>query len=195
MTCSVEDPIFVSRKINGITYRYFSNERPQPMPVACELALALHETGEILKEYDIEQAIHMGTYNCRKIGGTNLLSQHGYAMAIDFYGLRGKFGSDYIIEDHWEHNTENPTTNKGQVLYEFARRLYDEQIFNVVLTPNHNAAHDDHLHVDLASSYEMFDYGFPGRYWMGNDRHLCPGPEGTAEYFPEPDEFEKQISK
>jgi hypothetical protein len=150
LTCSVDDPIFVSRKINGVKYRYFSSDEPAPMPVSCELAVALHESSKLLHQWDIAEVEHLGTFNCRTIAGTGTLSTHGEGKAIDYGAFIGEEGTRYSISKHWEHNTESPTTRKGRMLYNFAQQLHEERIFNVVLTPNYNSAHDGHFHVDLS---------------------------------------------
>jgi hypothetical protein len=35
------------------------------------------------------------------------------------------------------------------VLYDFVHKLHDDRVFNVILTPEYNAAHADHFHMDL----------------------------------------------
>ncbi len=115
---------------------------------------------------------HIGTYNCRLIAGTNDFSMHGLALAIDLKWFRSSAGRVYDVEDHWEHDTANPQTERGRVLYEIAQAMYDERIFNIVLTPNFNAGHDNHFHVDLT----------PGAHYIGSEDgwegFIGPNPHG-----------------
>ena len=55
----------------------------------------------------------------------------------------------WLVETHWEKDEPNPVTEAGQFLHDLAHYLYDKYIFNNILTPDYNAAHYNHLHVDL----------------------------------------------
>jgi len=142
-----------------------------PMTIGCPLALALQHASEILSQYDIVEVGHMGTYNCRVIAGTASLSQHGSGLAIDYAWFRTAGGQIYDVEDHWEHDTQEFQTEAGRILYEIAQAFYHEDVFNIVLTPNYNAAHDDHLHVDLSDGGDLIGKSRPGRY-------IGPNPNG-----------------
>ena len=96
---------------------------------------------DLVAKYDkgpVSRLSHMGSYNCRKIGGSSLWSQHAFANAVDFEGLVFEDGSAITIKQHWD--TE-------PILEDLARSACDD--FNVVLSPNYNDAHHDHLHFDL----------------------------------------------
>jgi len=84
------------------------------------------------------QINHMGSYNCRKIAGSSSWSQHSFANAIDVEGLIFKDGERLTINKDW---------HSQPILQELASTACDR--FNVVLSPNYNAAHKDHLHFDL----------------------------------------------
>ncbi len=174
--CTIGDPIRVSSPVNGVDYRYYSSDTPSAMSMACELALALDELGDVLKEYEIDTVLHIGTFNCRPISGSNNLSQHSYGLAIDIFGFEDVSNERYILEDHWEHDTTAPQGAKARVLYEIGQAMHDQQIFNIVLTPNFNSAHDNHFHVDLTAGGNFIGVSneLP-EYWIGNDRDVCPG--------------------
>ena len=117
--------------------------------MACPLAVRLHQLGDLFSQFDIVEVEHLGTFNCRKISGTNYLSMHGLGLAIDFYGFTDAQGQDYVLERDWEHDTTNPQGTKAKFLYDLGQRLFYDGYFNIVLTPNFNAGHDNHFHVDL----------------------------------------------
>jgi len=128
----------------------------------------------VLQEYDIVEVIHIGTFNCRRISGTETLSQHGYGLAIDIYGFVDSQGEDYILERDWEHDTEQPQSRKAQILYEIGQRMHTDRIFNIVLTPNYNAGHDNHFHVDLTEGAHYIgsaDAEDDGYYFGPNHGH------------------------
>ena len=55
-----------------------------------------------------------------------------------------------------------PTTMKSRFLYELAYRMCDEHVWSIILTPNYNAAHDNHYHVDLTPNYPRTYLGREG---------------------------------
>jgi len=58
-------------------------------------------------------------------------------------------GATYNVEHDWEADYENPMTNAGRFFWGVIYEMWDQRIFNIILTPNFNAAHHNHLHVDL----------------------------------------------
>ena len=149
LDCTIDHPVRVSSPINGVDYLYYNADAPTPMSMGAELAFSLHRLSEVLKEYNIVQVLHIGTFNCRVISGTSTLSQHSFGEAIDIYGFVDDQGRRLILEEDWEHDTTTPMNYEAQVLYEISQRMYDDFIFNIILTPNYNAGHDNHFHVDL----------------------------------------------
>ena len=172
-TCDVEDPVRVTGPINGVNYRYYSNQQPGAMSMACPLALALHRLGNVLREFDIKEVLHIGTFNCRAISGTNSISQHGLGLAIDIYGLVDGDGQDYILERDWEHDTTSFRDEKARLLYNVGQRMFEDRIFNIILTPNYNAGHDNHFHVDLTNGahYIGFNDGVDNCHIGPNEGH------------------------
>ena len=51
---------------------------------------------------------------------------------------------------HFGALDREPATANARFLRELARRLYDEAVFSVVLTPYWDALHRDHFHFDMA---------------------------------------------
>ncbi len=86
--------------------------------------------------------VSLGTYNCRTIAGSDRLSQHATANAIDLAGVKLRLDTVSIARD-WRDRGK-----RGRI----AHRLHDGacRLFGVVLSPDYNAAHHDHLHLDTA---------------------------------------------
>ena len=149
LICDIQDPILIGGVIHGVSYRYASlNAQAKSMFVSCELGLALSKMSKVLAENNVTDVIHSGTYNCRVIGGTSKLSQHGLANALDVAALVTSAGDYFEVLADWEF-TDSPVTEAGSFLKWFAEEMYIEWIFNIILTPNYNAAHADHFHLDL----------------------------------------------
>ncbi len=174
-SCTVNDPIIVDGRINGVDFQHYQQSSPTTMRMSCELAIALHEKAEVLKRNGIRAAGHHGTFNCRTIGDTNRLSNHAFGMAIDIRTYIGNDGTVYNVIRDWEHDTDNPTTAKGQKLYTIAHDLHRNRVFNNILTPDFNTAHDDHFHYDVDGGNGNYLGYVVQNYYIGNDRHdeLC----------------------
>jgi hypothetical protein len=85
----------------------------------------------------------IGAYSCRtRTGGSGRLSHHASGLAIDIAGFDMEDGSRVLVKQHWR----DPGP-RGRFLREVARAACDA--FSVVLTPNHDVWHADHLHLDI----------------------------------------------
>jgi hypothetical protein len=106
-----------------VDYRYVDQAEPTPMFMGCHLALALDDLSAYLRELDVVELVHIGTYNCRVIAGTDSLSMHGLGLAIDIHELRTADGTTYNVERDWEH-TDDPQTREGRFLYELGQQMF-----------------------------------------------------------------------
>jgi hypothetical protein len=150
LTCNIVDPVWVNPTIHGITYRYSSPiGDANPIFAACALALAMEETAYLLSSQGVTDIIHLGVYNCRVVSGTDSLSQHGLATAIDIKSVVLATGEEYDILDDWETGAAFPVTDAGSFLKWMAETMFELDIYNIILTPEYNAAHANHFHCDL----------------------------------------------
>ena len=83
-----------------------------------------------------------GTYSCRAIAGTDRLSEHASANAVDVSAFvladRRRVG----VKDWWFTDGE-----AGRFLHSVRAAACHR--FNTVLSPDYNAAHADHMHFDM----------------------------------------------
>ena len=87
-------------------------------------------------EIEAKNIVHMGTYNCRKMRGSPLMSEHSFGTAIDIASINGS-----SVKLHWKEKSD-----RGDYIRETARIACD--YFSNSITPDHNALHHDHLHLD-----------------------------------------------
>ncbi|WP_267388244.1 extensin family protein [Sphingomonas sp. GC_Shp_3] len=87
----------------------------------------------------------LGTYNCRPIrGSTRTLSEHASADAIDVSAFRLADGTRITITDDWRG--DGPRATFLHTVRNGACKL-----FATVLSPEYNALHHNHLHLDQAA--------------------------------------------
>jgi len=89
---------------------------------------------------------HFGSYNCRRIRGSDSRhwSEHATANAIDIAGFRLADGTRITVARDWRSDGK-----KAAFLHDVRRGACD--VFATVLSPDYNAAHADHLHLDQAT--------------------------------------------
>ncbi|QJU58777.1 extensin family protein [Sphingomonas sp. AP4-R1] len=93
---------------------------------------------------DVRGIESLGSYSCRRTYGRSAgrWSQHAFANAIDIAGFRLSDGRLVTLSRDW----------RGDARGRFLHRVRDGacRLFATTLSPDYNAAHHDHLHLDMA---------------------------------------------
>ncbi|WP_277979427.1 extensin family protein [Sphingomonas phyllosphaerae] len=127
---------------------------PESVAVACPVAAAL-----AMWEWDVvapaaqrhfgarvSRIEHLGSYSCRRMYGRSSggWSEHATANALDVAGFRLDDGTRVSVLRDWRG---------GDAKAAFLRDVRDGacRVFATVLSPDYNAAHRDHLHLDQAA--------------------------------------------
>jgi hypothetical protein len=128
--------------------------RPTGLGTSCPVAaaLALWEWNIVqpaaLRRFGskVETIDHFGSYSCRRIYGRaqSDWSEHSTANAVDVAGFRLADGTRISVVNDWKG---------GGGKAAFLREVRDGacKLFATVLSPDYNAAHRDHLHLDEAA--------------------------------------------
>jgi len=124
--------------------------QPSYAPMSCPLAVALslwerhvvQNAAQVHLDTKVKRVQHYGTYNCRPIRGgrSGSLSTHATATAIDIAGFQLEDGRELSVARHY---------NRDDALGEFLREVKRGgcRVFGTVLSPDYNAAHADHFHM------------------------------------------------
>lgn len=140
--CVIPTPVRVSRVEVPLS---------RPANMSCFLAerLDAFERGALQKlaRDDLGASIvrinHFGAYSCRpNTSRHDRLSEHAYGLAIDISGFRLSNGETVSVERDWSR--PGP---KRSFLHHVASAACG--YFSVVLTPDSNADHLNHFHLDL----------------------------------------------
>jgi hypothetical protein len=125
--------------------------------VTCGMALALARFETILQEEAqryfekrVARIEHVGTYNCREMVNYDWVSEHSYANAIDVTAFQLSNGKRISIERDFGRPANEPKNAEGRFLRALARRLYDDEVFSVVVTEFLDPLHRTHFHFDMA---------------------------------------------
>lgn len=187
----IEEPVVVGPQFGELALRHRGQSAPKAVVADCEFALRLAAMAETLRPYDIRELIHLGIYNYRCIGGGHPAtdgcrpSQHAFARALDIHELVDGEGRRFNVEDDWVITDDVACAPFGDapmphpedpdaLLREVACDLFQDGVFHIVLTPNYNAAHRNHLHVDVtpgASSLHELIVGVDPAGLVSADEH------------------------
>ncbi len=117
-------------------------------PLAVAFALferhSLQPAAQAVFGQAVTRVEHLGSFACRNIynRAEGRLSQHASANALDIAGFRLADGRSISVLKDW--------TGQGDKA-RFLRQVRDDACddFNVVLSPDYNAAHRNHFHLDM----------------------------------------------
>jgi hypothetical protein len=140
----------------GPDYGTIARMTPGDVEMTCRTALAvsvwrrqsLEPAAREILGSDVIQIDHFGAYACRNVnngGVSNRISAHAQANALDVAGVRLRDGRRITLTNDWYGDTEEAR---------FLRRIRDDacRIFGTVLSPDYNAVHRDHLHLEATDT-------------------------------------------
>ena len=83
----------------------------------------------------------------------------GFTIDSEYYSVN----DDWIIDPDSEDTCTAPTVEgKDRLLHELICALKDADVWRIVLTPNYNADHRNHFHVDLTPTSDFIERGHIG---------------------------------
>lgn len=135
----------------------------------CRLVLALDDFTSLLAEHDVVEVIHMSAFRSPRDRGCTPKypgKQHCGALALDVGVFKKKDGSTLDVDRDWNGcigmqtctpgTGPSPETPAAKELWDIVCESAQRGLFHVVLTPNYNAEHKNHLHLEVT----------PGVSWM-----------------------------
>lgn len=156
----------------GVAYTRVEREGPQPechlrnaltldqsltpysatLSMSCSLAAALYvwERHVVIPSAEkhlgskVTRIETMGAYSCRRVNGakTGSWSEHATGDAVDISGFTLADGRTILVKDSF-----GKATSEGRFLAQVRDRACN--LFSATLSPDYNALHADHLHLDM----------------------------------------------
>ncbi len=171
-------PVRLAGPVGGVWFRSSDPEvarrRSRYEILDARLALTLADWAELLRHHDVEEVRHFGLYRPeppappkkRAKGGRPApvpsagqeTSRHPAGLAIDVAAFRKRDGRWLRVADQFFGRVGARTCGAGapRPAHSDARELRsivceaaDAKVFTYVLTPNYNAAHRDHFHLEV----------------------------------------------
>jgi hypothetical protein len=159
----VSTPLRLTGPLRGVRFRHVDHaireEQALETVADCRLALALDDLASVLRPYAVSEVEYLSMY---RRGWTKPGVRHPAGRAIDVARVRFGDGSVYDVREDF-HGRIGAATCGDQAApprkdtpgARFYRGVVCEldakRPFNLVLTPQHDWAHRDHLHLEVRS--------------------------------------------
>lgn len=138
--------------LGGVEYRSYGG---RPLVIDCSLAYSLALAGPLFREQGVERVRFSSAYDRRRIRGTDRLSRHSFGLAIDVHAFAGPEIGALTVRDDYEQGLGDdrdclgePLTEGGAVLRALDCGLTDSGLFRIVLSPDYDADHYNHFHLE-----------------------------------------------
>ena len=144
----VPAPVEVTGPIAGVEFKMVHPERT--LLFSCELVARLPEIAAVLHKHGVRKVAVISAYR-----ETPRTSFHTLGLALDMWRFTTDHGTLSVLQQ-FEHTPDRPTcdappahTSEAATLRAIACDLAATHKISSVLTPNYNAGHKDHFHLDL----------------------------------------------
>ena len=160
-------PVQIKRKLGGLLLFPRST---YPALMDCSLALALQKASSIFEAAGLTELHFSAAYDHRTRRGSTQLSSHAFGRAIDVHVFDGAAGRHDVISD-FERGVGTwggiapyegalnecigaPVTERGARLRTLVCRLKLESDLRIIVTPDDNDDHHDHIHLEYAQPFK-----------------------------------------
>lgn len=162
-TRGVRDPFRLVGAVEGVAFRpSWPTKRSEPSMevVDCRLLLAFADAAPIFQRHGVRGIVYLSAYRppSGDLEASLRKSRHGAGMALDLGILERDDGTRWDVARDFprelgrppcEARQAEPAPGSGEDLRALVCDLAVSGLFSVVLTPNFNVAHHDHVHVEL----------------------------------------------
>jgi hypothetical protein len=143
-------PVHLQAAVSGVTFRFM--HAAAGVVVSCELAERLIDIANVVKAHGVHTVYVLSAYRDHPFP-----SFHTLGLALDLSRFDTASGAltvktDFVIDrDHetCDAGAAPGSNDKARALRAIACELAESHRFSTVITPNYNAGHRDHFHVDI----------------------------------------------
>ena len=153
----VRDAYLLVGPLGGVRFEHHGRREVHAV-LDCRLILALHAWAPTLREAGVVGVRHISTYRGgSRVGGTRRRSGHAAGLAIDVRYLVLEDGTSLDVLDAWVDRRRGalpcePRADEGppgSLLRGVVCAAIESDLFQTTVTPHHNDAHANHVHLEL----------------------------------------------
>jgi hypothetical protein len=152
----VRDPIRLLGPIHGVTFEQLEHDATFAI-LDCRLALSLLAWSSDLRRERVRRVDYYSMYRPgARVHGDGPVSGHAHGLAIDAARFTLDNGVSFDVLDDWEGRKHGQApcpmrrdeSAGSRVLRSVTCAGVDDQLFQIVLTPHYNKAHENHVHLE-----------------------------------------------
>jgi hypothetical protein len=153
----VYEPVYLRSPLSGVSFAPTNGETEHGM-VDCRLAVALLAWAPILQNAGVVRVEHYSTYRRgARVSKSSKSSGHARALAIDAARFHLEDGRVLDVVEDWDERERGGDPCKsgrredaaGRLLRGVVCEAVERGLFQVVITPHHDRAHQNHVHLEL----------------------------------------------
>ncbi len=165
-TKGVLAPVWIRGPMRGVTFHAIGTTAEKSKSTLeifdCRLVVALDEFARELEKHDIVDVTFFSAFRARAQGGCTPKyagKQHCAALAVDVASFKKKSGAVLDVEKDFHGKIgsatcagvakPNPPSANATELWQIVCDAARSATFHVILTPNFNAQHKNHFHLEL----------------------------------------------
>jgi hypothetical protein len=168
----VDRPVRLSGPLHGVDFHSGvpkSQRATSPYEIIdCRLALAIDDFAKQLAAHDIVEVVHFSIYRAPPLGAdlSKPHSEHQAGLAMDLGAMIKRDGTRLGVLEDWHGGIgqvtcgkgawPNPATKNAKELRAILCDAADAQMFHLMLTPNFNAPHKNHFHLEVKRNVKWF---------------------------------------
>jgi hypothetical protein len=169
----VRAPVRLKGDLRGIRFLTGATEAERdrlPWEVLdCRLVLALYEWTQVLAAHDVKEVVFSSGWRPSKAlssGGAEG-KRHSGALALDAHSFRLRSGGELVVERDFHGRIDapvcgpdalppNPNSPEARQLRSIVCSSAELRVFQSILTPNYDAHHANHFHVEVVANVRWF---------------------------------------
>jgi hypothetical protein len=153
----VAAPVRLEGPVAGVSYAHVGRSSTHEI-MDCRLVLALLRWAPVLRAAGVARVEHMSAFRpAARVQGTAKPSAHATALAMDAARFHLDDGTELDVLPDWADKTRGapPCDDREDepepqaLLRQLVCDAVADDLFQVVITPHHNRAHHNHVHVEL----------------------------------------------
>jgi len=153
----VQAPVYLLSSVGGVQFSAADGLSEHAM-LDCRLAVALLAWSDELLRAGVTRVEHYSTYRSgARVRTTGKSSGHARALAIDAARFHFRDGRVLDIEEDWDDRSRGAEPCAGRrresadsaLLRRLVCNAVSDDLFQVVITPHHDRAHQNHVHLEL----------------------------------------------
>lgn len=154
---AVTAPLLLAGPVGGVTFVHVGRSETHEV-VDCRLVVALLRWAPALREAGVTKVEHMSMHRPdSKVRGSGEQSGHAVALAIDAARFELEDGEALDVLEDWSDKKRGAEPcaeredepDEQAILRKLVCDALDQDLFQVAITPHHNRAHRNHVHLEL----------------------------------------------